>query len=456
MKRILLLFATISLVGITACSRNDTEDTALDIVSSEVDFTAAGGNGKIILNSIGVTVSATSSADWLTVDNVSSDKVEYTVGENSTLSTRSAQIAIKGGSLTRHVTIIQGDGRFSLERKELVIDPAATEPIPLAYRTTMETLPTLTDVPEWLQATVTAEAIVFTPQVNLDGDRSADIAINCGWVTTMLKVTQGKAPLFEKSYIAFEYNDKAPKALQLAGYASSITDLKFELPGNETWLSVANNNGALEVTPLEDNEYVSMPYVRRRAIVNVSDGSGTKLLGTVDVNQNVNYDDPHTYLGTWTMAWNTAHFDGSTHDYSGTSKVVFAESDTNGLYLMRIYTTETKYDIYLATFNSVIENNRMFVGWHFIANNGTYSYYVLPLGTGFSLYQGDNESIGCTLEPEEWNGQDLAIKLIPQDSGNWPDHTVVGFGLFGYFTETGGMAGYVSYYKEVPYYTQNL
>lgn len=104
----------IYLLGVVLCMAACSDDSVgyvpeqkLEITQSDVDFTAAGGDGTILLSDADTDVEATSDADWCTVTAQSVQGVAFTVAANPSMASRSATISLKSGQASAQVTITQ-------------------------------------------------------------------------------------------------------------------------------------------------------------------------------------------------------------------------------------------------------------------------------------------------------------------------------------------------------------
>ena len=105
---VLLLASLTLLVGVSSCRKDDpttkTERT-LRVLSSDHNFTAAGGTGTITLAEGGFT--AKSEASWITLGATEGTKVSFTVAPFTEPTTRTGLIILTRGSETQQVAISQ-------------------------------------------------------------------------------------------------------------------------------------------------------------------------------------------------------------------------------------------------------------------------------------------------------------------------------------------------------------
>ncbi len=111
MKNIKLLALFISVL-ILGCSDSDTVDTAvLEVVSQNIDFTAAGGEGTIVVRSNSSVTAVSSHPDWCTVS-VSGTTVTVKTDLNMDYSSRTSRIDITSSGETISLAAHQQGFRF--------------------------------------------------------------------------------------------------------------------------------------------------------------------------------------------------------------------------------------------------------------------------------------------------------------------------------------------------------
>ncbi len=79
----------------------------LTIVESKLDFENGGGKGEILLETTFPEVTVEENADWLTIDTNSTQKITYTVAQNTTTQPRNTTITIVAGEIRETLTISQ-------------------------------------------------------------------------------------------------------------------------------------------------------------------------------------------------------------------------------------------------------------------------------------------------------------------------------------------------------------
>ena len=99
MKKIFWYMMAFALIGcaFTACNDDDddVQPITLEVVQSDVDFAAAGGNGTIKLNGAESGVTATSDKAWVTITAATPQAVQFAVAESSEPLIRTATITIR-------------------------------------------------------------------------------------------------------------------------------------------------------------------------------------------------------------------------------------------------------------------------------------------------------------------------------------------------------------------------
>lgn len=119
MKKILNTLALLLCIFIVSCSNDDNEESsAVKVISSDVNFDAAGGNGTIKVAAASGTFSAASNKDWCTVS-VEGDAVNVSVTENDEMIGRTAAVTITSGEGSTMVPVSQGGSIVLYNKSEL-------------------------------------------------------------------------------------------------------------------------------------------------------------------------------------------------------------------------------------------------------------------------------------------------------------------------------------------------
>lgn len=101
-------------MGLVGCNDDDSPvgESILNIKSADLDFTAVGGEGSIIVDGYG-TISAASDKDWCTVS-VDGMTIHVTVAESQEITSRTALITISTGTDSREVPVVQSGALATL------------------------------------------------------------------------------------------------------------------------------------------------------------------------------------------------------------------------------------------------------------------------------------------------------------------------------------------------------
>lgn len=110
MNKILYTILALLCIGVASCDNDDAvvELTSLNIREATVDFVAVGGEGFITLgNNSNAEAKVSSSEEWCSIKNVTSDKITFSVAVNEALTTRAATIMISIPGEEKQVSITQ-------------------------------------------------------------------------------------------------------------------------------------------------------------------------------------------------------------------------------------------------------------------------------------------------------------------------------------------------------------
>ena len=119
MKKIIYaIFAGVLLVAVS-CVEEESPETYLQIVQSDIDFDAAGGSGEILISTNAASVGATSDKSWVTVEGTSSESVRFSVASSDREFSRVADITITADGVSQTVTISQMGLIFDIASDEL-------------------------------------------------------------------------------------------------------------------------------------------------------------------------------------------------------------------------------------------------------------------------------------------------------------------------------------------------
>ena len=208
MKKIIYaIFAGVLLVAVS-CVEEESPETYLQIVQSDIDFDAAGGSGEILISTNAASVGASSDKSWVTVDGMSSESVRFTVSSSDREFSRVANLTITADGVSQEVTISQMGLIFDITSDELsdgLEIAAAGGSVSFTYSTTgEEPVITIPETDNWLSCTVADGTVTLSAEVNLSGaDRSTEVSVAAGWKTMSLSVSQTRVPLLEQTEFSF-------------------------------------------------------------------------------------------------------------------------------------------------------------------------------------------------------------------------------------------------------------
>ena len=203
MKKIIYtIFAGVLLVAVS-CVEEESPETYLQIVQSDIDFDAAGGSGEILISTNAASVEASSDKSWVTVDGTSSESVRFTVSSSDKEFSRVANLTITADGVSQEVTISQMGLIFDITSDELsdgLEIAAAGGSVSFTYSTTgEEPVITIPETDNWLSCTVADGTVTLSAEANLSGaDRSTEVSVAAGWKTMSLSVSQARVPLLEQ------------------------------------------------------------------------------------------------------------------------------------------------------------------------------------------------------------------------------------------------------------------
>ena len=165
------------------------EDLLIKVVVSDAVFTAAGGEGSIVVDHP-KKITATSSASWCTLS-VDGPTIHVTVPMISDLSSRHALVTITDGTRKNYVTVTQSGVSFSIQKSNVSISAAGGE-IRIAYESA--TPPTITPSVGWITGTAdhAEREIVLTvaPYSTVNVNRQATVLVNVGVLEETITVVQ--------------------------------------------------------------------------------------------------------------------------------------------------------------------------------------------------------------------------------------------------------------------------
>ena len=218
-----------ALLLVVACGDDNVEYTPpqkLEIASADVDFDAKGGTGTILYTTATDGVEATSNVDWCSVSSSSSIGIEFTLNENTSLTTRTATITLKSGDMS---------GTVSITQRGVIMDYDFTDTYTYAdnkafsqtIKFTSDIAPKVVIAPadaSWLKCEATSGGYTVSAVANTSGAaRLGKVTFDLGGVA--------------KSYTFFQYGESDLchnwNATYLDGDGETVTE-KFIIQATET------------------------------------------------------------------------------------------------------------------------------------------------------------------------------------------------------------------------------
>lgn len=319
MKKIFWYMMAFALIGcaFTACNDDDddVQPITLEVVQSDVDFAAAGGNGTIKLNGAESGVTATSDKAWVTITAATPQAVQFAVAESGEPLIRTATITIKAGVATQTVSILQQPATMDIENQTIEVDPAGQTPTTITYDTSMASAPVVT-IPEdgqWLKVTAEAGKLTFVGDVNYRGVRETVVTVEQGWKPVQFTVTQDMVNLV--TFEVPEMNDRDAITVEcIPTEYMAMTSGNWELQSPNDWITITKTETGCTVEVAENDSGA----VRTSEVNVLIDG---EVLMTYTFAQKIySYN---FFLGEWTF----------THD-AGTTTITLRENVKGQSYYM--------------------------------------------------------------------------------------------------------------------------
>lgn len=423
MKKIIYaIFAGVLLVAVS-CVEEESPETYLQIVQSDIDFDAAGGSGEILISTNAASVEASSDKSWVTVDGTSSESVRFTVSSSDKEFSRVANLTITADGVSQEVTISQMGLIFDITSDELsdgLEIAAAGGSVSFTYSTTgEEPVITIPEADNWLSCTVADGTVTLSAQVNLSGaDRSAEVSVAAGWKTMSLSVSQARVPLLEQTEFEFS-RDAGSQTVSTTEYVSA--DMEWSVLANDEWITV-------EKTP----EGISFSFGEnttgelRTGTISMLDADNN-VMETVTVSQRIySYS---FFLGTWILTYVP---NGS--EQTATDIVILEEDEAGTGYVL------TGNDVIYMSANLTYDDaeGTMFWGAQYVGNFGTNGYiwwcpyttngyYTWDTAAGLTLvYNMDETDQTLTFEQMYLNsesGSTCGFYMLGFDAQNPADRT---------------------------------
>ena len=359
MKKIIYaIFAGVLLVAVS-CVEEESPETYLQIVQSDIDFDAAGGSGEILISTNAASVEASSDKSWVTVDGTSSESVRFTVSSSDREFSRVANLTITADGVSQEVTISQMGLIFDITSDELsdgLEIAAAGGSVSFTYSTTgQEPVITIPETDNWLSCTVADGTVTLSAEANLSGaDRSTEVSVAAGWKTMSLSVSQARVPLLEQTEFEFS-RDAVSQTVSTTEYVSA--DMEWSVLANDEWITA-------EKTP----EGISFSFGEnttgelRTGTISMLDADNN-VMETVTVSQRIySYS---FFLGTWILTYVP---NGS--EQTATDIVILEEDEAGTGYVL------TGTDVIYMSANLTYDDaeGTMFWGAQYVGNFGTNGY----------------------------------------------------------------------------------
>lgn len=411
MKKIFWYMMAFALVGCAFTACNDDEDevqpVTLEVVQSDVDFAAVGGNGTIKLNCAEARVTATADKSWVTITSVTPAAVQFVVAESGESLIRTATITITAGAATQAVSVLQQPATMDIENQTIEVDPTGQTATTITYDTSMASAPVVT-IPEdgqWLKVTAEAGKLSFTGDLNYKGVRETVVTVEQGWKPVEITVTQDMVNLV--TFEVPEENDRDAISVECVPTEyMALTSGNWEVQSPNEWITVTKTETGCTVDVAENDSGA----VRTSEVNVLIDG---EVLMTYTFTQKIySYN---FFLGEWTM-----NYDGGT-----TKKITFAEHEPGVSYYMNGLT----YNNVVVTYEviddvPVLKTEVQYMGYH--EAKGYYVWFTMRSATGSYAYVA---GYGMNFV---YNMNESAQTLITEDNGVWATG-VAGFS-FNYFT----------------------
>ena len=297
MKKIIYaIFAGVLLVAVS-CVEEESPETYLQIVQSDIDFDAAGGSGEILISTNAASVEASSDKSWVTVDGTSSESVRFTVSSSDKEFSRVANLTITADGVSQEVTISQMGLIFDITSDELsdgLEIAAAGGSVSFTYSTTgEEPVITIPEADNWLSCTVADGTVTLSAEVNLSGaDRTAEVNVAAGWKTMSLSVSQARVPLLEQTEFEFS-RDAVSQTVSASEYVSA--DMEWSVLANDEWITAEKTPEGISFS-LGENTTGEL----RTGTISMLDADNN-VMETVTVSQRIySY---RFFLGTWILTY---------------------------------------------------------------------------------------------------------------------------------------------------------
>ena len=413
MKKIIYaIFAGVLLVAVS-CVEEESPETYLQIVQSDIDFDAAGGSGEILISTNAASVGASSDKSWVTVDGMSSESVRFTVSSSDREFSRVANLTITADGVSQEVTISQMGLIFDITSDELsdgLEIAAAGGSVSFTYSTTgEEPVITIPETDNWLSCTVADGTVTLSAEVNLSGaDRSTEVSVAAGWKTMSLSVSQTRVPLLEQTEFSFSGDPVTGQIVNATEWAAQVN---WTISVEGDWITAEKTSEGAISFSVSENATGEI----RNGTINMLDESG-ETVETVTISQHVwNYS---YFLGEWQM--NYIDDDGA----DAVASVVISQYSQGESYILSI-PDESLGEIQLQVPYDH-DNATLALDVQYIGRVTSVGYFWLVALTDDGYVTWD-ETVGMNMV---YNMDTEAPALICEDNGGYAGGSVSGFSIY--------------------------
>lgn len=430
MKKIFWYMMAFALIGcaFTACNDDDddVQPITLEVVQSDVDFAAAGGNGTIKLNGAESGVTATSDKAWVTITGATPQAVQFAVAESSEPLIRTATITIKAGVATQTVSILQQPATMDIENQIIEVDPTGQTPTTITYDTSMASAPVVTipaEAQAWLTVTAEAGKLIFAPNTNVTGDRETIVTVEQGWKPVQFTVKQEIAYLID-FYVDVLDRDAITVECVPTEYMA-LTSGNWEASSPDDWITITKTDAGCTIDIAENT-------------------SGKLRTGTVELSMDGQVIKSYTFdqkiysynffLGKWTF----------THDAGSLTVTIRENVPGESYYVDGLYRNNVVFG-----YEVVNDVPRLTLVPQYVcpASDGVHYMWICLRDAATATYSWASGKFVIPYNMDE-NNQTLTFT----DDGNWEDHAAHGFGFYKFKGEEATSSTATgSYYKRFTY-----
>lgn len=414
MKKIIYaIFAGVLLVAVS-CVEEESPETYLQIVQSDIDFDAAGGSGEILISTNAASVGASSDKSWVTVDGTSSESVRFTVSSSDREFSRVANLTITADGVSQEVTISQMGLIFDITSDELsdgLEIAAAGGSVSFTYSTTgQKPVITIPETDNWLSCTVADETVTLSAEVNLSGaDRSTEVSVTAGWKTMSLSVSQARVPLLEQTEFSFSGDPVTDQIVNPTEWAAQVNWTTIAVEGD--WITAEKTSEGAISFSVSENTTGEI----RNGTINMLDETG-EIVETVTISQHVwNYS---YFLGEWQM--NYIDDDGA----DAVVSVMISQYELGESYILSVPDASLGEIQLLVSYdhdNATLALNAQYIGR--VASIGYFWWVVLTDDGNLTWSTAAGMNMVYNMDPE-------APALICEDNGGYAGGSASGFSIY--------------------------